>query len=132
NAEHELIRDTARQFCDREIAPYHDAWEKAGVVPRSAWLKAGEIGLLCMGMPAEYGGGALDFRASVILIEELMRVGASGPGFALHADIVATYQLHHASKDLRRAWLPRMARGEGIGAIAMTEPGTGSDLRAIA
>jgi acyl-CoA dehydrogenase len=129
--EHELIRQTARQFCEREIAPQHDAWEKAGVVPKSAWAKAGELGLLCMGMPHEYGGGGLDFRASVVLLEELWRIGASGPGFALHSDIVAPYLLHHGSEAIRRTWLPRMARGEVIAAIAMTEPGTGSDLRAV-
>lgn len=129
--EHEVIRQTARQFCEREIAPQHDAWEKAGVVPKSVWRKAGELGLLCMGMPQEYGGAALDFRATVVLLEELWRIGASGPGFALHSDIVAPYLLHHGSEAIRRTWLPLMARGEVIAAIAMTEPGTGSDLRAV-
>ena len=129
--DHELVRQTARRFCEREIAPQHDAWEKAGVVPRSAWLKAGELGLLCMGMPVEYGGSAFDFRASALLIEELMRIGASGPGFALHSDIVAPYLLHHGSEAIRRTWLPPMARGEVVAAIAMTEPGAGSDLRAV-
>lgn len=131
DSEHDLIRQTARRFCEQEIAPNHDAWEKAGVVPRSAWLKAGELGLLCMGMPVEYGGGGFDFRASALLIEELMRIGASGPGFALHSDIVAPYLLHHGNDAIRRSWLPPMARGEVVAAIAMTEPGTGSDLRAI-
>lgn len=126
-----MIRQTARQFCEREIAPQHDAWEKAGVVPKSVWRKAGELGLLCMGMPQEYGGAALDFRATVVLLEELWRIGASGPGFALHSDIVAPYLLHHGSEAIRRTWLPLMARGEVIAAIAMTEPGTGSDLRAV-
>lgn len=129
--EHDLVRQTARQFCEQEIAPHHDAWEKDGIVPKSAWLKAGELGLLCMCMPVEYGGCALDFRASTILIEELMRIGASGPGFALHSDIVASYLLHHGSEAIRRTWLPPMARGEVIAAIAMTEPGAGSDLRAV-
>ena len=129
--EHELIRQTARRFCEQEIAPHHDAWEKAGVVPKSAWLKAGELGLLCMGMPVEYGGSGFDFRASTLLIEELMRIGASGPGFALHSDIVAPYLLRHGSEDVRRTWLPPMARGEVVAAIAMTEPGAGSDLRAV-
>ncbi len=131
DSEHDLIRQTARRFCEQEIAPHHDAWEKTGVVPRSAWLKAGELGLLCMGMPVEYGGGGFDFRASALLIEELMRIGASGPGFALHSDIVAPYLLHHGNDAIRRSWLPPMARGEVVAAIAMTEPGTGSDLRAI-
>ncbi|AMN46753.1 acyl-CoA dehydrogenase [Steroidobacter denitrificans] len=129
--EHELIRQTARRFCEREIAPQHEMWEKAGVVPKAAWLKAGELGLLCMGMPQEYGGAALDFRASVVLLEELWRIGASGPGFALHSDIVAPYLLHHGSETTRRRWLPLMSRGEVVTAIAMTEPGTGSDLRAV-
>lgn len=130
--DHELIRQTARRFCESEIATQHAAWERAGVVPRAAWLQAGELGLLCMGVPAEYGGAGLDFRAAVVLIEEIWRVGASGPGFALHSDIVAPYLLHHGSEALRRKWLPRMCRGEAIAAIAMTEPGTGSDLQAIA
>jgi len=130
--EHELIRATARRFCEREIAPHHAAWENAGVVPRSAWREAGELGLLCMGMPPEYGGAGLDFRASVVLIEELWRIGASGPGFALHSDIVAPYLLQWGGEQLRQRWLPRMARGEVITAIAMTEPGAGSDLQAVA
>jgi len=129
--EHELIRQTARQFCEREISPYHEDWERDGVVSRSAWLKAGELGLLCMGVPAAYGGADLDFRASAVLIEELWRVGASGPGFPMHSDIVAPYLLHYGSEALKLKWLPLMARGEAISAIAMTEPGTGSDLRAV-
>lgn len=132
DAEHELIRRTARQFCEREIAPHHEAWEKLGVVPRSAWLRAGELGLLCTTVPPEYGGPGLDFRSTVVLIEELWRIGASGPGFVLHSDIVAPYLLRHGSDSIRRAWLPRMIRGEVVTAIAMTEPGTGSDLQAVA
>jgi len=131
NADHELIRQMARQFCEREIAPHHAAWEKDGMVPRSAWLRAGELGLLCTGVPPEYGGAGLDFRAAVVLIEELWRIGASGPGFALHSDIVTPYLLHHGSEALKRAWLPRMIRGEIVTAIAMTEPGAGSDLQAV-
>src|SRR5690606_17224963 len=130
--EHELIRATARQFCEREIAAHHAEWEKAGVVPRSAWRQAGDLGLLCMTMPPEYGGAGLDFRACAILIEELWRIGASSPVYVLHSVIVANYLLHHGSEALKRSWLPRMARGEVIGAIAMTEPGTGSDLRSVA
>jgi len=131
DADHELIRQTARQFCEREIAPYHEAWEKQGVVPRSLWLRAGELGLLCTSVPAEYGGAGLDFRATVVLIEELLRIGATGPGFVLHSDIVAPYLVDHGSEALKRAWLPRLIRGDIVTAIAMTEPGTGSDLQAV-
>ncbi|HWE47329.1 MAG TPA: acyl-CoA dehydrogenase family protein [Caulobacteraceae bacterium] len=129
--DHRLIRETARAYCEREIAPRHAEWEKQGFVPPGAWRRVGELGLLCMTMPVEYGGSGLDFGASAILIEELARVGATGPGFALHSDIVAQYLLHHASDALKATWLPQMATGRKIAAIAMTEPGTGSDLQAV-
>jgi long-chain-acyl-CoA dehydrogenase len=129
--EHELFRKTVRHFVETEVAPHHKRWEEAGVVDRELWHKAGAAGLLLTNIPAEYGGGGGDFVTSAILIEEMMRNVYSGPGFRLHSDIVAPYILHHASEDLKRAWLPRMARGEIIGALAMTEPGTGSDVQGI-
>jgi len=130
--EHALLRDAIRNFCTREVAPYHDAWEAAGAVPRELWRRAGELGFLCMTMPEEYGGGGADFRSSVILTEELARIGATGPGFSLQSDIVAPYILHYGSEAQKRHWLPRLASGETISAIAMTEPGAGSDLAGVA
>ncbi len=128
---HDMFRDSVRRFMEREIAPHREAWEKAGVISREAWLKAGEAGLLCASMPEEYGGAGADRLYSVIVMEEQARIGASGPGFSLHSEIVAPYILHYGSEAQKKAWLPRMAKGEIIGAIAMTEPGTGSDLQAV-
>jgi alkylation response protein AidB-like acyl-CoA dehydrogenase len=129
--EHELFRDQVRKFCEREIAPNHAKWEADGIVSRDAWLKAGAAGLLCATMPAEYGGADADRKFSTIIMEELARIGATGPGFSLHSDIVAPYILNYGSEEQKRAWLPKMAKGEAIGAIAMTEPGTGSDLQGV-
>ena len=129
--EHTLFRETARRFVEAEVAPHHARWEQQGVVDRELWRKAGEAGLLLTAIPEEYGGGGADFLTSVVMIEEMMRHVYSGPGFRLHSDIVAPYILHYGSEDLKRAWLPRMARGEVVTAIAMTEPGTGSDLQGV-
>src|SRR5690554_189744 len=128
--EHEIFRSTVRRFVETEIAPYHEQWEKDGQISREAWLKAGALGLLCASMPEEYGGGGGDRLHSIILMEELGRVGATGPGFGLHSEIVAPYILRYGSEEQKRKYLPKMAKGEMIGAIAMTEPGTGSDLQA--
>jgi acyl-CoA dehydrogenase len=130
--EHAMLRDAIRNFCTREIAPHHEAWEAAGSVPRALWRRAGELGFLCMTMPEEYGGGGADFRSSVVLTEELARIGATGPGFSLQSDIVAPYILHYGSDAQKRRWLPRLASGETVSAIAMTEPGAGSDLAGVA
>ena len=130
--EHAILRDAMRRFCEREIAPFHDAWEAEGVVPRAIWRRAGELGFLCMTLPAEYGGADADFRASVVFTEELARIGATGPGFALQSDIVAPYILHYGTDAQKERWLPRLASGEVVGAIAMSEPGAGSDLAAVA
>ncbi len=129
--EHEMFRATVKDFIEREIAPHHDQWEKDGIVPRELWRKAGEAGLLLTGIPEEYGGAGANFLMSAILIEEMSKGLYSGPGFRLHSDIVAPYILHYASEEQRRSLLPRMARGEIVTAIAMTEPGTGSDLQGI-
>jgi acyl-CoA dehydrogenase len=131
SSEHEAFRDTVKRFIADEIAPYHQQWEKDGVVPRALWRKAGKIGLLCPNLPEEYGGGGVDFLFSVIVADELGRAGASGPAFGLHSDIVVPYILHRGSEEQKKKWLPKMASGEVIGAIAMTEPGTGSDLAGV-
>ena len=129
--EHDMLRETARRFFEREIVPYHRDWEKAGVAPRSVWKKAGEVGLLCVNIPDAYGGGGADRLAAAILIEEQARLGLSGPGFSTHSDIVAPYILHYGTEVQKLQWLPTMATGDAIGAIVLTEPSAGSDLRAI-
>jgi len=129
--EHEIFRNSVRRFIETEIVPHHSRWEKEGMVPREAWRKAGEAGILCCGIPEEYGGMGGDFLHSVVVIEEMARFGASGPSFTLHSDIVAPYILKYASEELRRRWLPPMATGEALACIAMTEPSGGSDLQSI-
>ena len=129
--EHELFRKTVSAFIEREIAPHYERWEKEGQVSREVWRKAGEAGLLLTDMPEEYGGGGADFLYSAVMIEEMAKRVFAAPGFRLHSDIVAPYILNYGSEEQKRTWLPRMAKGEVITAIAMTEPGTGSDLQAI-
>ena len=131
NGDHEIFRDTVRRFVDNEIAPFHAEWEKDGKISREAWTKAGKLGLLCASVPEEYGGGGVDRTFSIILMEELARAGASGPGFGLHSEIVAPYINRYGSPEQKEMYLPKMAKGEVIGAIAMTEPGAGSDLQAV-
>jgi acyl-CoA dehydrogenase len=127
----EIFRDAVRKFIEREIAPHHDQWEKDGQISREAWRKAGEAGLLCPTMPEEYGGAGADFRYSAVIIEELAHANCSGPGYALHSDIVAPYILHYGTEEQKKAWLPRLASGEAVGAIAMTDPSAGSDLQGV-
>lgn len=131
SGEHELFRATVRSFVEKEVVPHHAQWEADGVVSRDVWRKAGAAGLLCCAQPEAYGGPGADFLFSAIVVEELARAGASGPAFYLHSDIVAPYILHYGSEDQKRAWLPKMASGETIGAIAMSEPAAGSDLQGI-
>ena len=131
SAEHELFRDQARRFIDTEIMPHHAGWEADGIVPRAAWLKAGAAGLLCTEVPDEYGGGGGDFLFGAIMIEEMARAGATGPTFYLHSDIVAPYLVHYGTEKQKRRWLPRMATGEVITALGMTEPSGGSDVQAM-
>jgi acyl-CoA dehydrogenase len=129
--EHEIFRDSVRRFVEREIVPHHGAWEEQGFVPRDVWRKAGAEGLLCCTIPEEYGGPGGSFLHSVIVIEELARVGATGPAFPLHSDMVAPYILHYGTEEQKKHWLPLMARGEVLASIAMTEPSGGSDLQAM-
>ena len=130
--EHRMFRDSVRKFVEREIVPHHGQWEKDGIVPRELWRTAGGHGFLCLQTPEAYGGlGLKDFRYNMIMIEELTRVAASGPGFTVHGDIMAPYLIHYGSEEQKRKYLPKMVSGECIGAIAMTEPNTGSDLAAV-
>lgn len=126
-----MVRDTATRFLEREVAPHYDAFEQNEVVPRELWQKAGANGLLCASMPEAYGGAGGSFAHESAIIEALGHVGVDGFGIALHNSIVAPYILHYGSEEQKRRWLPRMASGELIGAIAMTEPGAGSDLQGI-
>jgi acyl-CoA dehydrogenase len=129
--EHELFRKTVAAFIDREIAPNYERWEKEGQVDREVWKKAGAQGLLMTDTPEEYGGAGADFLYSAVMIEEMAKRVYAAPGFRLHSDIAAPYILHYGSEEQKRTWLPRMAKGEVIAAIAMTEPGTGSDLQGV-
>lgn len=131
SSEHEMFRASVRRFMERELAPHHEEWEDKGEVPRWAWTKAGEQGFLCAAIPEEWGGVGADRRYSIILMEEQARLNLTGLGFALHSDIVAPYVHHYGTTAQKLAWLPKMATGEAIAAIAMTEPGGGSDLQAI-
>ena len=129
--EHNIFRESVRRFVEQEIVPHHAQWEKDGIVPRELWLKAGAEGLLCCTVPEEYGGLGLDYLFDVVVFEELWRVGASGPGFLIHTDLVASYILSFGTEEQKRMWLPKMVRGEAIGSLGMTEPHAGSDLKAI-
>jgi len=129
--DHAIFRTAVRRFVDTEIVPFHAGWEKQGVVPRELWRKAGEAGLLCPSMPEQFGGAGADFLYSVIVYEELGRAGASGPGFHVHSEMVATYIERFGTPAQQAEWLPKMVSGEAIGALGLTEPDAGSDLKAI-
>ena len=129
--DHEAFRDSFRRFIDKEIAPYHAAWEERGYVDRALWHKAGVNGFLCMTMPEEYGGSSADKLYSVVQIEEINRAGFTGVGFGLHSEIVAPYILHYGTEQQKASYLPRLASGAMVGAIAMSEPAAGSDLQGV-
>ena len=130
-SEHEAFRDTVRKFYEKEVIPNTEKYEKQQHVDRDLWNKAGELGLLCTTIPEQYGGSGVDRLYSMILIEEQAYAGDSATGFSLHSDIVANYINNFGNEIHKQYWLPKMASGEVITAIAMTEPGTGSDLQAI-
>jgi alkylation response protein AidB-like acyl-CoA dehydrogenase len=131
NADHDAFRDSFRRFMDKEIAPFHAQWEEQGYVDREVWHKAGANGFLCMTMPDEYGGAGADKLYSVVQMEELSGAGFSGIGYGLHNEIVAPYILHYGTDAQKAKYLPKLASGELIGAIAMTEPAAGSDLQGV-
>ena len=126
-----MLYDMSIRFLSEEIAPHYDAYEKNEIVDRSAWEKAGAAGLLCASMPEEYGGSGGTYAHESVIAEALGHVGVDGFGIALHNAIVAPYILHYGSEEQKKKWLPKMATGELIGAIAMIEPGAGSDLQGI-
>ena len=129
--DHEIFRDATRRFIENEIVPNHTEWEQRGIVSRELWNAAGENGLLCCAVPEEYGGPGGDFLHSVVVNEELAKVGATGPAFPLHSDIIVPYILAYGSEDQKRNWLPKVVSGETVMAIGMTEPIAGSDLQGI-
>jgi alkylation response protein AidB-like acyl-CoA dehydrogenase len=128
--DHELFRSQVRKFFDRELTPHLERWEEAGIVDRDFWNKCGEAGLLCPTVPEEYGGLGLDFGYNAVIDEELAYAGSTA-GITLHSDIVADYIIAYGSEEQKRRWLPRMISGETPTAIAMTEPGAGSDLQGV-
>lgn len=129
--EHETFRDSIRRFMDEEVKPHDERWMEQGYVDREVWKKAGANGFLCMSMPEEYGGSGADKLYSVVLMEEQARANNSSLGFGLHSEIVAPYLNRYGSDMLKRKYLPKMAAGEQIAAIAMSEPGAGSDLQSV-
>lgn len=134
NEEQLMFAQSFKEFVAKEITPYNAQWEKEHMVSRESWLKLGEAGYLCMQVEEQYGGlGLTDFKYSAIVIEELSKSGCAGPavGYPLHSGIVAPYIEHYGTEEIKQYWLPKMVSGEAIGAIAMTEPGAGSDLQNI-
>ncbi|RAS03475.1 acyl-CoA dehydrogenase family protein [Cupriavidus alkaliphilus] len=128
--DHEMLRETARRFFERECAPRQAQWDEAGRVDRETWLRAGREGLLCAAIPAEYGGGGGDFGHSAVILEEMHRAGISGAGFSLHSDIISPYISRLGTEEQKRKWLPSVCAGETILAVGITEPGGGSDVKA--
>ena len=126
-----MLQDMATRFLENEIAPNYERYEKQEIVDRDAWEKAGATGLLCASMPEDYGGAGGTYAHEAVIAEALGHVGVDGFGIALHNAIVAPYILHHGSEEQKQKWLPKLATGELIGAIAMTEPGAGSDLQGV-
>ncbi|MES0872685.1 acyl-CoA dehydrogenase family protein [Sinimarinibacterium thermocellulolyticum] len=126
-----MFQETARRFMQTEVAPHVLRWDEQGHVDRELWYKAAELGLLCPSIPTEYGGGGGDLAYEKVLVEEQGRAGCSAWGLSLHNGIVAHYILAYGTEAQKQAWLPKLASGELVGAIAMTEPGTGSDLQSV-
>ena len=128
DSDHDMFRDSIRKFLQVEAVPQHEQWEIDGMVSDDIWLRAGEQGFLCPSVPAEYGGGGADFRYNCIVTEEVSRSGCSGLGWALHSDISVPYIVRYGSEGQKEKYLKRCVSGELITAIAMTEPGAGSDI----
>ncbi len=131
DSDHAYFRDSVAKFFTREMLPQNAAWEAAGEVSRDAWKAMGEQGYLCTLMPEEYGGAGADERFAAILLEEQYRLGMTGPAWSLHSDIIAPYLLKYGTEEQKQDWLPGMASGDVIAAIAMTEPSAGSDVKAM-
>jgi acyl-CoA dehydrogenase len=132
-SEHELFRDAVRKFIAAEVTPHFAKWEESGIVDRSYWTAGGRAGLLCPSVPETYGGNGGDFLLNAIVIEELWYAGYAGPAadYSVHSDVCCGYIQSYGTEEQKQKWLPRMISGEAVCAIAMTEPGTGSDLQGI-
>ena len=129
-----ILHDSALRFTEAEFAPQREAWEKQGMCDREAWRTAGEAGLLCASIPENYGGAGGDYRHEAVIYDAVMRGGAAvsiAGGNTVHSQIVAHYFLNYGSEEQKLKWLPKMASGERVAAIAMTEPGAGSDLQGV-
>ncbi|NCN11510.1 MAG: acyl-CoA dehydrogenase [Leptospira sp.] len=129
--EHNQFREMARKFFETEVKPFHEDWEKAHIVPKEVWKKAGANGLLCPDVPEEFGGSGADFLYNIIIIEESAKVGNSGFFISLHNDVIAPYITTYGNDEQKKRWLPNCISGDSILAVAMTEPGAGSDLKGI-
>ena len=129
--EHQMLLEVVQQFIKQDLEPHREAWEKQGYCSKEAWLRAGELGLLCLCVPEAYGGAGLDFSYSALIIEEASRKGMISPAMSMHSDIVAPYIQTYGSDYLKETYLPKMVTGEWVGSLGMTEPGTGSDVQAI-
>jgi acyl-CoA dehydrogenase len=127
----DAFRELARSFCEKELSPHQERWAQAKQVDRELWNKAGEVGLLCLSIPEQYGGGGGTFAHEAVLLQEQARAMDDAWGAAVHNGIVAHYVLNYGTEEQKLRWLPKLASGELVGAIAMTEPGTGSDLQSI-
>lgn len=130
-SEHDMFRDSFRKFLQKQAVPYHEQWEKDGQVSRELWKKAGENGYLCPTVPEAYGGVEGDFRFNAIVDEEIANLGLSGIGFGLHSDIAVPYLMAYGTEEQKQKYIPGCVNGDIITAIAMTEPGTGSDLQGV-
>ena len=128
-----LFRDMARRAFEQELVPHFEQWEEQHMVPREMWNTLGQAGLLCPDMPEAYGGAGTSPQVCLAMMEELARMGLGGvaTGYSIHCNIVAPYINHFGTEEQKQQWLPKMVSGEAIGALAMTEPGAGSDLQAI-
>jgi len=129
--EHEQFRDAVRAFAQNEVLPHLLRWDEEGAVDRDVWRQCGELGMLCPAIPTEYGGAGADRLFSMIVLEELAPLGGLGISLSMHSDIVAPYLLAFGSEEIRRKYLPLMVTGQSIGALAMSEPSAGSDVKAI-
>jgi acyl-CoA dehydrogenase len=130
-SEHEAFRDAVRRFFSSELVPHMPRWEEEGLVPKAIWKRMGEVGILGAGLPEEYGGAGEDFRFLAVATEEHARLGLSAPAFELHTGIVAPYIARHGTEAQKREWLPRLAAGDAVASIGMTEPASGSDLAGV-
>src|SRR3984893_9844464 len=131
--EHEMLRRTVRAFVEKEVAPHVDAWEEAGRIPREFWRRLGELGLLGLEFPVEYGGGGGDFLSSVVLGEEMARCRSGGVAFSVlvHTDMSSPWLTRYGTEAQKRAYLPGIVRGETVCALVITEPGPGSDMAGV-